>query len=301
VRIPWFPRMPFVPGGSPPPPPAYTSSPGGSLRRFTHEQIAPQVAIVGSRIDRVVRDLIARYNGLEPQDMGKRWVICQRVGGYSPQFNSIIQDPSQLPWLNVSNSEDQVTGIKPVQNEYRLKGTFNPDIAVPSGDKDGQLTQYVWSTTFYTDRPIRIQGLNLSMRSDRLHWYMNTWKYGATPPPSRSTNQSLNDMYLDLSIDDRFYTSNRTKIEPEIRVSQTTADNYNPTHPVDQTEVVIDVRNIDIRVPQFSRVRLSIMVPQYDTRFNSGWNTDLLGGSTHAPYANQSYSWTITTAEAMQE
>jgi len=298
VRFPPFPLF-GAPAG-PPPPPAYTNSLGGSLRRFTHEQIAPQVAVVGSRIDRAVRDLIARYNGLEPQDMGKRWVICQRVGGYSPQFNSIIQDPSQLPWLNVSNSQDQVTGINPVQNEYRLKGTFNPDIAVPSGDKLGEDTQYVWSTTFYTDRPIRILGLNLTMQSDLVHWYMNPWVYGVHAPPSRAVGQPLNDMYLDVSVDDRFYTSTRSKSEPEIRISQTSADIYNPSQTSPQEGVDIDVRNIDIRIPQFSRVRLSIMVPAYDTTYVSGWNTDLFGGSTHAPYANQSYSWTVTTAEAMQ-
>lgn len=298
MRFPPFPL--FGQPAGPPPPPAYTSSLGGSLRRFTHEQIAPQVAIVGSRIDRAVRDLIARYNGLEPQDMGKRWVICQRVGGYSPQFNSIIQDPSQLPWLNVSNSQDQVGNIDPVQNPYRLKGTFNPDIADPSGDKDGANTQYVWSTTFYTDQPIRILGLNLTMTSDRVHWYMNPWKYGSVPPPSRSAGQPLNDLYLDVSVDDRFYTSTRAKTEPEIRISLSSADIYKPDGDPDQTNVVIDIRNIDVRVPQFSRVRLSVMVPAYDTTYVSGWNTDLLGGSTHAPYANQSYSWTITTAEAMQ-
>lgn len=283
-------------------PPTPTPSPGGSLRRFTLEQFSNRIGIAGSKIDRALRDLVDRYNNLQPQDMGKRWVICQRVGGYSPQYGAVPGATATLPWLGVHNANTQVANLTPVLNPYRLKGTFNTDIPTPNDGNPAHGDQLAWTTSFYTDVPVRIMALNVTMVTDGTDYYVNPWVYGAAPPPNKATGQPLNDFYLDLSIDDRFYTSNRFKTEAEVRVTLADMKQFDKIGFNGSTQKVvnIDLRNLDIRVPQFSRIRLALVIPVYNTLYVSGWNTDKLGGSTHAPTQNQVYSWTLTTAEAVQ-
>lgn len=304
--------QPFGPlgGGSPQPPSPF---PGvtGSLRRFTRMQFSQLTGIVATRIDRALSDLVTRYNGLQPDDLNRRMVARQFVGGFSPLFGTEGQDPT--PFMDIFNGSS-------AQNPLRLKGTFNECAT--------DYIQYAWTNAIYFPRPVRVVGVYVNMMSlPSLGTYENPWSYGNPAPDPRAYNDWLNDMYVDLSVDSKWYKGNSRKLnESEVQKAHFTAqnqlfsplaladpiaDNMLPEYPSDTSwkanfGVAIDIRNINVALPEQSTVRLSILFPDYGgveggpygDAVNSGWN-NAGGGPAKMPWANQTWSYTLTVLESL--
>ena len=304
---PWQMLGPWVGGRQSVPP---VVSDVGELRRFSKMQFSQLTGIVGTRIDRALADMISRFNGLQPDDLNRRGVARQFVGGFSPLFGPDKQDPT--PFMNVYNGATAV-------NPHRLKGTFN-DCSTP-------LLQYAWTNAMYFPRPVRIVGLNVNAMSlPGLATYANPLAYGVPAPDPRQPNDWLNDMYVDLSVDSKWYKSNARKLnESEIQKAHFTAENQLfspqalsvsmtdpmvPEYPEDPVwlanyGICIDVRNVNMAIPEQSTVRLAILFPDYDgtvTQFGTssvtGWNTDT-GAALNMPWANQVWSYTVTVVESL--
>lgn len=283
---------------------------GGSLRRFTQKQFASKTAIVGSTIDRALRDLVGRYQSLLPQDLEKRWVHVMRTGGFSP---ASIGYQSSLPYLPVWNGgTGNVFASGTPDNLYRFKGTQLPDVdnaAHPDA-------QYIWTQQFYFRKPARLIGVNWSSIScggevaGYSHVYQDSFRYGNPPPTGKAVNQWVNDLYIDVSITNRFYPQDMTKAETLIQRVKINAKDvlFSQLQPSNQYSTIeplyptasgvyapygfyIDVRNINVPIPEFSVLRLGIIAPTSYT-FEGG-----VAGWTLSGHVT---SWAVTTAEALR-
>lgn len=320
-----FPPFPLFGQPAAPPTPVPPGN-SGSLRRFTMQQFAQTTGIVATRMDRALSDLIQRYNNLQPDDLARRYVTRQVVGGYSPMYGKTGQDP--MPFLSIVNDSGTALLTKGVQNKYRLKGTFN--------NATDPLTQLAWTTALYFPRPARIVGVHLNMLSlptwnypDNENGYRNPFMYGTPPPPPYAANDYLKDMYIDVSVDSKWYKGNARKLqESEVQKRNFTADaqwfspqvlsapmefNMFPAYPEDEAYgvnfgVCIDARNINIPIPEQSTMRLSILVPVYENEnvgtspVDSGWNHTpdfVAGANSFMPWANNTWSWAVTVQEAL--
>ena len=292
------------------PDPSFVPSdvPGGSLRRFTQKQFASKVAIVGSKIDRALRDLVDRYNQLQPQDVGKRWVHVVRTGGYSPSLDR--QTP--FPYLPVWNgSPSNVFDAGSASNLYRFKGSPDTGTLDPTADP---YALPIWTQQFYFRKPARLIGVNWNALScggtleGLSNMYADTFKYGTPAPPNKHEGEWVNDLYLDVSITNRFYPQDMTKAETCVQRFAVDArmmlfselqpgsayDSIVPVYPMTTDQytpygVYMDIRNINVQIPEFSVVRLGIIgAPLYPSGV-PGWTPQ--GHVT---------SWTVTTAEALR-
>lgn len=291
------------------------------------QQFSQTTGIVATRMDRALSDLIQRYNALQDDDLARRYVTRQIVGGFSPMFGQSGQDP--LPFMDIRNTSPSLL-VGGVQNPYRLKGTFNN--ATDSPD----LKQVAWTTALYFPRPARIVGVHLNMLSlptwnavDNELGYRNPFQYGNPPPAPNVDGDYLRDMYLDLSVDSKWYKGNARKLqESEVQKRNFTANaqffspkilaapianQMAPAYPEDGScfvnfGVCIDARNINIPIPEQSTARLSILVPVYEgadvgiATDDSGWNHTpafVSGVNSFMPWANNTWSWTVTVQEAL--
>ena len=311
---------------NPPPFPGVT----GSLRRATRMQFSGLTGIVGTRIDRALADFFTRFNALQPDDLDRRSVTRQFVGGFSPMYGGLYQDP--MPFLRIANTaaDTLLTGSTAnptgILNTYRLKGTFN--------DCAESFLQYAWTNTLYFPRPVRIVGIHLNMLSlpgynypANLYGYRNPWQYGHLPPDPRAQGDWLNDMYLDAAIDSKWYKGNSRRLtESELQKATFTAQNQlfsrplaapiademAPPYPEDPTYftpfgVCIDIRNVEIAIPEQSTFRLSVLFPDYNGNIDgtygsaktTGWNSGLDDAGAFMPWGNQVWSWTVTVAEGL--
>ena len=308
----------FGKGGTTPPP---TVVDLGSLRRFTAMQFAQMTAIVAPRIDRAMQDLIARYNALQPSDLGRAEMQKTYVWGYSPFSGSANGTPKQLPFVGIHNAYEQIDLVTPAQNEYRLKGTFNRDIYPnPGPDADNpEQDQLAWTNTLYFPRPVRIVAAQVILYAGSASFpngYQNDFVYGDPPPPTRQDGDPVNDMYVSLDVDSRWYKGNTRKLaEPELQrikftsSSQTFSPLFSldtggihivePEYPQDAGiasayAVAIDSGLINVPIPEQSVARFTLMLPRYITGQQSGWTK---GGDNHYAWNNQVFSLSLTVME----
>jgi len=308
-----------APAGPTPPPPIVDL---GSLRRFTAMQFSQLTAIVAPRIDRAMQDLIARYNGLQPSDLGRYEMQRTYVWGYSP-FRGADGTPKQLPFVGIHNAGQQVSLTTLPQNEYRLKGTFNRDIYPnpSSGHSDPEQDQFAWTNALYFVRPVRIVAAQLVLYSGTstfVNGYCNDFVYGVAPPPSRQTNQPLDDMYLSVDVDSRWYKGNTRRLaEPEIQRIKFTSvtqafspqntlagsgvPDVLPAYPLDEgltcpQAVAIDSGMVNVPIPEQSAVRVTVMLPRYIDGQDSGWTA---GAGNRYAWNNQVFSLSLVVVEEL--
>lgn len=296
---------------------APTDFSGGSIRRFTQRQFASKIAIVGSSIDRALRDLQKRYQSLQPQDIGKRWVHVVRTGGFSP--SPVDTKQPWLPYLPTwnGNSNNEFDAGSPA-NLYRFKGTAETGTTV-SSDAD-TYNQTIWTQQFYFRYPARLIAVNWNALSCGANGsveglnqtYQDPFFYPAPgadpPPPPTKLGGPATDLYLDVSITNRFYPQDMTKAETmtqRVKISAANVlfshvqpavdyDTAYPVYPMDNGNrtpygIYIDLRNLNIPIPEFSVVRLGIIGPTVYPGYGPAWT--LNGHVT---------SWTLTTAEALR-
>ncbi len=298
-----------------------------SIREIGTEQAQEGTSIDGNRLSAMVRSLLTSWNSLKPRHVERRWVPVTFCGGYTPQQSSSgTQD--NLPWLGGYNSAKQRVLTAPdlgYQNPWRSKGNavsgINPQDPA-TGSLDDLLT---WSTSLYFRNPARLSGVMVALVVDTS--YHNTFTYGpggGNIPPGKSSGGSSDDWTVTVEVDDPFAPEERRLSSviycrrgvaasawqwSNLAPGAPTTDML-PAHPggnlCDATSndslVLLDM-NLDVPIPQDSRVRLNITIPRYEEvaaktdDYDAGWWND--GVLTYNPWQAQSYSWSLHFMEAL--
>jgi len=264
------------------------------------------------------------HGGFSPQ------IFPHVAGAYSHHFpwlqirneagvDTIGEVPTGAPYNEARLKGTSVPGIdlfKP------LPGTPGPSTA-----RDG--TQWAWSRTYSFKRPVVVDALSVLMQMNTtadVAAFRGTgddgyppYTYGSAPPSGFSTGDFTSDVCVILDVfnpttpedpemSDVEYTRRRWVIGREIftlhQVSQTNAvpqwaDLYPTFDSGDVSDVLpidgrlVDDRDLNIPIPAGSKVRLSIVIPQYNGTVGGGsWDQQ--------PWYIQAWSTTLTVLEEVR-
>ena len=244
-----------------------------------------------------------------------------------------------MPFLRIDNIASQVTGNTPaegVQNERRIKGTFHPYVAGYEAP-----IQWAWTNSFYFEKPTILRTVHVSFHTP-ITWpanpttveWPNNWAWdsggGKRLPPGIAHGDSVEDVCIEVSVDNPFSIEDRSQTAIEYHktrfylTSQLLAPIGWVSAPVLDGEPALTVvganklypggvmclsDNLNIPIPAKSRVRMAIVIPDWDRRsaagnYGSPWGSSQVSGlpaGTQDPWQTQFYSAGMTVLEATEE
>lgn len=290
-----------------------------SLRQILGDQFRDGTTAAGARIDRMLEIARQRFNALQPRDLQARWVESHYIGGHIPMNpNAGIQQPG--PWLKLYNGTARtVGGVAPsdgYQNEWRIKGTRIQGLNSETGSGG---YQYAWSPTFYFSRPVKISGLCYALFSND-GGFVNSFQYGGgAVPPGTTVGEALKDLVLAIDVDNRFLPETRAHTATVLLRRRFHLDGDRVTDPVGWPGVappgfawgaegspgragntvdgvVVHLDNLNLTIPGPSRVRLSIVIPDWDDAlYVTGW-----ASATRSAWTSGVHSWDLRVLEQLE-
>jgi hypothetical protein len=283
-----------------------------TIREASRQQFSDGSSIDGNRLDRAIDDLWSAFMAIEPRWQEYLWVKQTFDQGFIP-IEPDLADPvnvSRAPFLPINNDLWTVgppTGAP--YNPWRYKGTFVDGIDPKTlGGPGSDENQYAWETAHWFQLPVILQSLSWVLHTDGDD-YPNTFLYGTPPPPGKTNGQPVEDIIVELDVDNPFSPETRSQTAVEVHKLRFRATaqffvpvgnaaystDSQPAAPSGQNPrgVTIDLSDLNIPIPRRSRVRSTIVLPQYDTgTYTTGWGAD----STR----RQWYSNTMTVLESVQ-
>lgn len=261
-------------------------------------QFSDDTTIDSNRLDGLMQAFIDRFNGLMPRDIERGWTETTLVTGYQPCQQVPTYATPVLPFMNVLNDSSDAPDAPSYYptNKWRVRGTEVDGIEPQTSGR-----QRCWSIAFAITRPTILTGLSLTLRTDTV--FPNDFQYGASPPPGYSNGDSVEDWQVTVQVDNPFTPEDRTQTNCEIQVTKRPAASWQ----MDTGAVVSDMApaypdgvaypkgvffDIDTHtpIPQGSRIRMNIVIPEYDIgTYYSGWDED--------SYDRQFYSACISMLE----
>lgn len=280
-----------------------------SNRRITDSQFSAGTTIDGNRLDRAMQDVLDTYNKVKPGNMSKRHTQHQVVMGWSPSVG--FTQPS-LPFCPIYNDTPSiVTGTAipdlGVQNPWRTKGSYNSNLD-PTNDTVFD-EQWLWTTAMTFDRPVILDGVALFLLNDTQ--YTNDLTYRNPPPPGKTNGDAVDDLFLELTVDNPFLLENRSQNNIEFHKTRWKVDaekfssmalpvgftDMLPNHPTGgPVGLALNALGLNIPLPQASRIRFSMGIPEYRAGYTSSW---ALSGTR--PWDNFVYSVVLTFLDATEE
>jgi hypothetical protein len=295
-------------------------------RHISKEQFADGTTIDGSRIDNAMQDLVEHVNRVPHGDVKDRWTQTQYVMGWSPaKLRVLDQADTRLPWMQAFNNDNQlatITGAPAVspdayQNPQRVKGygvrAISPDLegSAVAAIKNG--VQYVWSAPIHLGASAIIKSLDVFFMLDTnapgLHPYQNTYRFSALPLGVSDVN--TRDVSVQILVDRpvAYGSENRrlnqvvsNKRDFAINTAQMlhtpalpTQDMFPGPYPGGNLSGRWFVVDVNEPVPEGSRVRLAIVIPDYTLLAPgvvAGWGVD--------PWLVQYYSVILTVLEELE-
>lgn len=288
-----------------------------SLREITEQQFAEGTTIDGDRIDVALADVILRMNNIPAKWLKRRFVQSTFVAKLFPSPHdapTLVQD--NPPFLLTRNLDAQVVGAAladGVQNEWRLKGEVINGI--PFANYDNQVEGiYAWTQAHYFRKPVIITGISIRCWNPVAYSYDNDWTYHTDPPEGKISGQSLDDFFVEVSVDNPFNMEQRNLNDIELHkirfpVNSQQMSSAMPFPPTNQLSTpVLDVTdpaiwihmdNLCIPLHRDTRARVSIAIPQYDGGDDdvSGWEGP---AETWMPWQSTIWSATLTVLEPLE-
>jgi hypothetical protein len=281
-----------------------------SFRLFSKEQISDGTTI-SLRLERVLGDFAARWNNVPKRDLRRRWFPDYTVGGFTPGRPGSATTNDRLPFCKSYNADADViaAGGVPdllIRNRWRAKGHGVPAIAEDAGIGH----QYIWSTTFKYSRPVRGISLAVWLTTDAV--FTNTFLFGSSPPTGKISGHVVDDFAIVLEVDDPYLPENR-KSTSQIFLRQgvslrgwefdnealVTADSGTHTIPAWTGTVpgglMFVAQDLNIPIPAESRLRLSLVLPDYSDANASDWRVV----PTDWPWDRQIIGWNLGIAEGV--
>ena len=272
----------------------------------------------GDLLDISMKDLVLGVNNIPPRWLKRRFMqsqFIQRLMPCSYDAATYVQDPP--PFLMIHNSDATVVGSPSAdgtQNEWRLKGTDNP--AIPAGTFNNTLVgQYAWTNAIYFRDPVILTGLALRCWAPAAFNWLNDWTYHTDAPPGKTDGQSLDDLFLEISVDNPFSMEARNLNDIELHklrfpvssqmmsTALVAPDNLLSVAPNQTTnlpQLFINLDNLCIPLHRDTRARISLVIPQYENAAEddiAGWVSS--GGIMYKPWQSTSFTLTATVLEPL--
>ena len=304
-------------------------------RNITHEVFYDGTTIDGSRLEKGMRDIQGAFNEVPIGDMAQRFMAVQYHSGFIPTRNAIAGLGHHWPWMEIRNQAAVDTnGTIPIEapfNELRFKGTAVPGIDLNVGSvRVG--TQYAWTRTFSFLRPVVVESLNVLLMVDQVAATSDykgsvnaglapPYTYTGPPPPEYNIGNDTSDVVVLLDVFNPTtpedaelvaveYTRHRWVINNDpftfiLSEKSNTGPAWDDMFPVFanttfttcktlQGRLVEDL-DLNIPIPEGSKVRVSIIIPKYDgTVVGEGsWG--------EYPWSVQGWSTTLTVLEEVKD
>lgn len=293
------------------------------MREVTKEQFSANSTIDGRRIDKAVEDVVDRANAVEKRDLKRRFFQTQFIGSYAPAtgkdggvINPISFDDA-FPFLDARNT------VADAVHEYRVKG-------VKRTDQTSASNSMIETASFYFNRPVVITAVSAILESGSIT-YRNDFEYTSDTQAGKADMDS-DDFAVSISVDNPFLPENRelssevyhrfnfnlksqlfrplNTATPPVPYAPTSEMMPDSTKLSDGTKslpnmwgVVIDDQALNIPVPRNSRVRFSIVIPEYyeiDDAVVSGWGSDVPDNFNLRSFASQALTWVLTALEGAE-
>lgn len=273
-------------------------------RHTTNVQLSKGTTVDGSRIDDGLDEMVDHFNRIPVGDIKTRYMPSTFVMGWSPQDPSVADTyPITFPWMRAINDPSDIASNSPglesdIQNRQRLKGYAVPGIfSDRPAATDSNGVQYIWTTSLFFKNSVTVDSIYLLMTADDAdvaNTYNANWTWpGTLPvsalPPGVTAGDSATDMSITLHVDHIYKTEERSLNAVEIqkrnfkivsqKIRNTTgapSSAMTPAYPGGNIEGHYSKIKANTPIPERSRVRLSVCIPDYTlSRF---------GGSTDAPW-----------------
>ena len=289
-----------------------------SNREATKQQFSDGTTIDGNRVEDAMDEIVENFNEIPKGKVRSRYTQTQIVAGYLPQ-----QGPSytgaadnNLPWMEYENSDSTVVRLTTTAPDYyeddadeapsdfplnqeRYKGYAEKEGLTPTA-ASGRSGIWIWELPLSFSNPIIIQDVMFVMEGKQGTFggttsFSNSFKYGASAPPSKTANYGANDVNIVIHVDSPFAKEKREYCLKEI--ASHNVQNYSkffnrhnfiedgamvndmlpPMH-IQNNSVARanDVGNIDaimfrsedlnLPISRDSRIRLSLGIPNYLTQ-----------------------------------
>lgn len=277
------------------------------MRILSNEQLADGTRI-SLRLAQVLRNVAARWNNIRRGDLRRPFMPVHLVCGYSPGNPDLATD--RLPFMKgyVADADVIAAGADVedvLKNRYRVKGYSVPEIV----EHNGTGAHYIWSTTWVFPRPMRVVAATVWLITDSI--YSNTFQYAGGHPKAGTTSDDFSAV---LETDDPFAPEDRRKtsllwlrngddldswkfsqIAPA-PVSDGTYTTPEWTGKMPEGLMFTD-QDLNIPLPAGSRLRLSLVLPDYAQTAWSGWH--LAGPPEEFPWERQRMGWNLVLAEGV--
>jgi len=303
-----------------------------SNKSITNEQFSDNTTIDGLRVDKALDDMLNKVNNLQSSDLSTRYVKSQFIAGWSPSQDYIPVGAPQwaprLPFLPVINNDVNTvsTGAYTYdergQNEWRHKGfnvsTINPANTNPTDIAAGD-GQWAWTTSYEFIKPVILDEITYNLRVDG-DFGGQLWNraipVAQNPESIFTTNKWVDDIVVQLQVDSNFNVENTSQSDLELNKWYWTADSFLiesagvvtpfPTNDMDPpligsaldrlTGVSIELKNLNIPIHQFARVRVALILPSYESVVafpGSFWGDD--------PWSKCAFDFSMTVLEEIEK
>ena len=258
-------------------------------RHTTNQQFSKKTTVDGSRIDTGLDEMVDHFNQIPRGDIKTRFTPQTFVMGWSPQ-RSDVTVLSKFPWMKALNEDNDLASNSATpaktQNRQRMKGYAVPgifsdrreNVTATSWLKNGM--QYLWTTSVHFKTPVIIDSIYLLMTVDgasaALKPYDAEWIWPGTLavadlPPGISAGDNARDLSMSLHVDHMYKPEDRGLNAVEIMKREQDVRNLTSAPTVDMTpaypgaEIAGHYSKIRVNspIPELSRVRLSVNIPDY--------------------------------------
>jgi hypothetical protein len=337
-----------------------------STRKLTNEQFQEGTTIDGDRLQEAMDNVADRVNNIPLQDLKKRYVQTQYVGGFSPNQtiavtagNAPITTGNRrgymrpTPFMPSWNKEHTSGWDGKVYNIQRWKGyktnqrNINESsflVSMTGNDRQNQGTYWTLEIPMKFKKPVIITDITFYIlintyyqpkgTADTSSDYYGSFFQWIDDFNEWGEGDWANDISVQMLVDSPFLMENREYTDVEVhkydfdtytqltsppayyddisgKPSGITAPANNDMKPgvpngaQGLAGLCIDIKDKDIPIPANGRVRVGLMIPQYQSSENvTGTGVDDL--TDIAPYGRIScnrfhYSWCITALEELEE
>jgi len=275
-------------------------------RHMTNQQFSASTTVDGSRIDEGLDQMVDHMNRLPRGDIETRFVPQTFVLGWSPQ-EAASTFTSPFPWMVALNDEDSIatnsTTPRDFSNFQRLKGyaaeginPFRPASAV-AGKLNGQ--QWIWTTSVSFKQAVVVDSIYFAMTVDSavapLTPYNADWLWGGALnqqdcPVGISPGYPANDLVLALHVDHVYKPEDRALNSVDVmrrdfpvpvhalrNYTGAPANDMTPAYPGGELTGHYTSLKINTPLPELSRVRFSVCIPDFTDSAFGGAASDPWG------------------------
>ncbi len=286
------------------------------LGRGLTPQHANGTTIDGDLIDISMEDLVFAINNIPARWLKRRMMQTQFVQHLMPvPYTAPTLQQDCTPFMLTRNDVGDLVGGPPadgLQNEWRNKGHDNKFLLASTFSSPYRGT-YAWTNSIYFRQPVIMTGFSVKFWQPQAYDWLNTWVWGGDAPTDKIPGQSVDDVFLEVSVDNPFNTDSRNlndielhklrfKVNSQMMATSLPAPLNDlsgaPNLATQPLQLWVHLDNLCIPLHRDTVVRISLVIPQYGIEGSdvSGWEGP---ASEYYPWQSTSFGLTTTVLEPL--